>query len=31
MSIKAVFIGNNYKKVVYLGEEVYDIPASSLV
>ena len=28
---KSGFIGNNYKKVVYLGKEVYDTPACSLV
>ena len=28
---KSGFIGNNYKKVVYLGEEVYDTPACSLI
>ena len=25
------FIGNNHKKVVYSGKEVYDTPACSLV
>ena len=28
---KSGFIGNNYKKVVYLGKEVCDTPACSLV
>ena len=28
---KSGFIGNNHEKVVYLGKEVYDIPACSLV
>ena len=28
---KSSFIGNNYIKVVYLGKEVYDTPACSLV
>ena len=28
---KSGFIGNNCKKVVYLGKEVYDTPACSLV
>ena len=28
---KSGFIGNNYKKVVYLGKEVYDTPDCSLV
>ena len=28
---KSSFIGNDYKKVVYIGREVYDTPASSLI
>ena len=28
---KSGFIGNNYKKVVYLGKEVYETPTFSLV
>ena len=28
---KSAFIGNDYKKVVYLGKEVYDTQACSLI
>ena len=28
---KSGFIGNDYKKVAYLGKEIYDTPACSLI